>query len=132
MKEIEVVAAIIIHKGNILCVQKGLNKYQYLSYKFEFPGGKMEKDETKAETIKREIWEELLMKIVPINEFCSIKHQYPDFALIMHGMICECENPEFVLTEHISYKWLKKDDLSSLDWAAADIPIVEKLITSSL
>jgi 8-oxo-dGTP diphosphatase len=132
MKEIEVVAAIIICKGNILCVQKGLNKFDYLSNKFEFPGGKMEGNETKAETIKREIWEELMMKIEPISEFCSIRHQYPDFKLIMHGMICECENPEFVMTEHISYKWLKKDELRSLDWAAADLPIVEKLITSTL
>lgn len=132
MKEIEVVAAIIIHQDKILCVQRGLNKYNYISKKFEFPGGKMEKDESKAETIKREIWEELRMIIDPLSEFCTVKHQYPDFKIIMHGMICNCESTRIELTEHLSYKWLKLNELKSLDWAAADIPIVEKLINTSL
>jgi 8-oxo-dGTP diphosphatase len=132
MKEIEVVAAIIIHEDKILCVQRGLNKYHYISKKFEFPGGKMEKDESKAEAIKREIWEELRIKIEPLSEFCTIKHQYPDFKIIMHGMICNCDSTRIELTEHLSYKWLKLHELKSLDWAAADIPIVEKLINTSL
>ena len=55
MKTIEVVAAIIINEGKILCVQRNINKYEYISKKFEFPGGKIETGETKEETIKIEI-----------------------------------------------------------------------------
>lgn len=41
MKTIEVVAAIVVD-GKILCAQRGKNKLDYLSEKFEFPGGKLE------------------------------------------------------------------------------------------
>ncbi len=49
MKNIEVVAAIIVHEGSILCVQRGPAKYPYISEKWEFPGGKVEAGETKIE-----------------------------------------------------------------------------------
>lgn len=132
MKEIEVVAAIIIYQEKILCVQRGVNKFEYISKKFEFPGGKMEKDETNSETIIREIWEELRMPIEPVSEFCTIEHQYPDFKITMHALICKCENPTLQLTEHLSFQWLKKDELQNLDWAEADLPIVDRLINSIL
>ncbi len=128
MKTIEVVAAIIIYDSKVLCVQRGENKLDYISKKFEFPGGKMEAGETKEDAIKREILEELKMYIEVQEEFLSVTHQYPDFHLIMHSFICICENPIVTLTEHISYMWLNKSDLDLLDWAEADIPIVTKLM----
>lgn len=128
MKNIEVVAAIIIYENKILCVQRGENKLDYISKKYEFPGGKMENGETKKETVKREILEELEMQIEVQEEFITVTHQYPDFVLTMHSFICKCDNPKLTLTEHIDYKWLKKNELKNLDWAAADIPIMKKLI----
>jgi 8-oxo-dGTP diphosphatase len=128
MKSIEVVAAIVIFEKKILCVQRGENKFEYISKKYEFPGGKMEVGETKEETIKREILEELKMLIDIQEEFISVTHQYPDFILTMHSFICKCDSPTLTLTEHIDFKWLNKDELSNLDWAAADIPIVNELI----
>lgn len=128
MKNIEVVAAIITYENKILCVQRGENKLDYISKKYEFPGGKMENGETKKETVKREILEELEMQIEVQEEFITVTHQYPDFILTMHSFICKCDNPKLTLTEHIDYKWLKKNELKNLDWAAADIPIMKKLI----
>ena len=130
MKHIEVVAAIIINDNKILCVQRNENKLTYISKKYEFPGGKMEAGETKEETIKREILEELKMLIEVKDEFLTVNHQYPDFILTMHSFICNCINPTLTLTEHINFKWLHKDELANLDWAAADVPIVKKLINS--
>jgi 8-oxo-dGTP diphosphatase len=132
MKTIEVVAAIIINEGKILCVQRNINKYEYISKKFEFPGGKIETGETKEETIKREIKEELEMKIEIQEEYLTVEHEYPDFRLIMHSFICTCKNTSLVLTEHIDYRWLLKNELASLDWAAADLPIVEELLKTEL
>jgi len=129
MKNIEVVAAIVMHKNKVLCVQRGENKFDYISKKYEFPGGKMEIGETKEETIKREIHEELKMQIEVQEEFITVTHKYPDFILTMHSFICKCDSPELTLTEHIDYKWLKKDEIENLDWAAADIPIMKKLMT---
>ena len=130
-KKIEVVAAIIQHENKILCVQRGENKLSYISKKYEFPGGKVESGETLQETIIREIQEELKIKIVPIQQFITVDHEYPDFNLKMHSFICKCENVEIVLTEHTQYKWLKINELIDLDWAAADIPIVNKLIENN-
>ncbi len=128
MKQVEVVAAIIQHNDKILCVQRGENKLSYISKKYEFPGGKIEQGESKEETIKREIREELNMEISVINEFITVNHQYPDFNLTMHSFICHCDSTELTLTEHIDYKWLSRGEMEELDWAAADIPIVNKLV----
>ena len=59
MKQIEVVAAIIIKDNRILCTQRSKHKYSYISEKFEFPGGKIEEGETEVEALIREIQEEL-------------------------------------------------------------------------
>jgi 8-oxo-dGTP diphosphatase len=126
----EVVAAIIRSKDKILCVQRGKSKYDYISDKYEFPGGKMEAGETKEETIKREIFEELKMVIDIQQDFLTVTYHYPDFSITMHSFLCSCENPNVTLTEHIDFKWLSKDELSHLNWAAADLPIVGKLINS--
>jgi len=130
MKQVEVVAAIIVNEDKILCVQRNTNKLEYISKKFEFPGGKMEPGETKEETIKREILEELKMIIEVEEEFLTVTHQYPDFILTMHSFICSCKDSKVTLTEHIDYKWLDRNSLAGLDWAAADVPIVQKLIQS--
>jgi 8-oxo-dGTP diphosphatase len=130
MKHIEVVAAIIINDNKVLCVQRNENKLPYISKKYEFPGGKMEAGETKEDTIKREILEELNMQIKVQNEFLTVTHQYPDFILTMHSFICNCQDPTLKLTEHIDFKWLHKNELAHLDWAAADVPIVQKLMST--
>ena len=127
MKHYEVVAAIVIHQDKILCVQRGDGKYTYVSRKYEFPGGKVEPDETEEGALIREIKEELDMTITIENKLITVDHQYPDFQITMHTYLCSCENPTVTLSEHIDYKWLSKIELKSLDWAAADIPIVEKL-----
>ena len=46
----------------------------------------------------------------------------------MHSYICEVDTKEITLNEHIDSKWLKLEELNSLDWAAADVPIVDKLV----
>ncbi len=128
MKKIEVVAAIIIFNNLILCAQRDTNKLKYISNKFEFPGGKIEKGETKKEALKRELIEELNIEPNINDLYLTVVHQYPDFELTMHSFICEPISMNISLNEHISHQWLPKEKLSKLDWAAADLPIVEKLM----
>ncbi|MEP7170834.1 MAG: (deoxy)nucleoside triphosphate pyrophosphohydrolase [Bacteroidota bacterium] len=130
MKQIHVVAAVIISDNKILCVQRNENKLHYISKKYEFPGGKIELGESKEEAIKREIKEELKMEINIDREFLTVRHQYPDFHLTMYSFLCSCKDSSLTLTEHIDFKWLDKNDLGDLDWAAADIPIVNKLASN--
>lgn len=127
-KKVEVVAGIICFKDEILCVQRAKNKYNYISEKFEFPGGKIEVKETKMEALKRELIEELNITPKIDTLFLTVVHQYPHFELTMHSFICNVNSKELNLNEHISLEWLTLKDLKKLDWAAADIPIVNKLV----
>jgi 8-oxo-dGTP diphosphatase len=127
MKTIEVVAAVIQHQNKILAVQRGPAKYAYISEKWEFPGGKMEAGETEQQTIIREIREELDMQIAVKAKLLTVEHTYPDFHLTMHTYLCETEQSEPILTEHLAFRWLSIDQLEEIDWAGADVPIVEVL-----
>lgn len=128
MKTITAVAAVIVHNDKFLCVQKGANKYDYISYKYEFPGGKVEEGESNEEAVIREIREELNMDIAIISTLSTVHHQYPDFKLILHNFLCSCESPELELLEHIDFKWLDKAGLKALDWAASDVSVVDEVL----
>mgnify|MGYP003626435176 CR=1 FL=1 len=129
MKKIEVVAAIIYVDDEILCVQRPENKLSYISEKFEFPGGKIEKGESEEEALKRELIEELNFIPTKIDSlFLTVVHEYPDFELTMHSFKCYSETKNIQLNEHISCQWLTLNNLNKLDWAEADIPIVNRLI----
>lgn len=128
MKHIEVVAAVVIKDGKYLCTKRNWSKYKYISYKYEFPGGKVELGESNEEALAREMFEELSVE-VKVNDLCTtVEHSYPDFNLTMHAYYCELLTEEIQLNEHTSYVWLNKESLMSLDWAAADIPIVELIM----
>ncbi len=103
------------------------SKYDYIANKWEFPGGKVEPEETKEEAILREIQEELKMDIKDTIFLITVSHAYPDFHLTMDTFLCETSSKDLTLTEHQDFLWLPKDKLSKLDWAAADLPIVTKL-----
>lgn len=128
MKQIEVVAAIITHQNRYLCVRRGESYLDYISKKWEFPGGKIEQDETRTSALTREIREELEMNIGNLEYFTTVTHTYPDFKLTMHAYLCTSIEQDPTLSEHIDFKWLPKEELSSIDWAAADIPIVHKIV----
>ena len=129
MKHYEVVAAVIEYEDKILCMQRGKAKYDYTSYKFEFPGGKVEAGEENHIALSRELSEEMDLNVT-ISEkdyLLTVDHSYPDFAITMHAYLCKVDKPDFVMKEHISFKWLHASELNSLDWAEADKPIVEFL-----
>ena len=130
MKKIEVVAGVIFWEDLVLCVQRPKNKLHYISEKFEFPGGKIEEGETKEEALHRELLEELNLSTKIKSFFLTVVHEYPDFELTMHSFICEVDSKELKLHEHLDQKWLKINELTALDWAAADLPIVDKLVSN--
>lgn len=129
-KHYTVSAAIIIENKKILCVQRNKGKYDYISYKYEFPGGKLEMGENEEDALKREISEELSLDIVVVEKFLVVTHEYLDFNLTMHSYLCTAKTEQLILKEHIDAKWLAKNELIELDWASADLPIVSKLINT--
>ena len=132
MKKVFVVAGVIINDKKILCDQRSKNNLNYISKKFEFPGGKIEKFETDEQCLKREILEELSLEI-EINDFYMlVNHIYPDFELNMKVYLCSCTSRNVILKEHISCKWLSLKNIPDLDWAEADLPIVRKLLVDKI
>ena len=125
---IEVAAAIIIFQNKILCFQRGLAKYDYVSYKYEFPGGKLNQNEDPITALKREINEELKIEINIQNKFKTIFFKYPDFEIKMHCYICTTNTFSGKLYEHIDYKLMDIKNLDQLDWIEADIKLVKELM----
>lgn len=130
MKHLEVVAGIIEYDDLILCMQRPVGKYDYVSLKYEFPGGKVEPGESNSEALKRELMEEMEMKVSVSEEdyFMSVTHAYPDFEITMHAYVCKVDSQDFIRKEHVDHKWLCVSELSNLDWAPADKPIVKALM----
>ncbi len=125
MKNIYVVGAVIINNGKVLCAQRGPNKS--LPYKWEFPGGKIEKYETPQEALQREILEEMHCKIEIGEKIEYTSYEY-DFGIVhLTTYICKLNDGEPQLTEHVNIKWLKPNELKFLDWAPADIPTIKRL-----
>ena len=123
-----VVAVAIFRENRVLCVQRSKHTKEYKSLKWEFPGGKVEVGESREEALVREIREELSVDIEVSEFLMTVEHTYPDFHLTMHVFKCVLDQGEITLNEHIALKWLSLDELDQLDWAAADIPVVEFLM----
>lgn len=122
MKQIEVVAAIIHDdEGRIFATQRGYGDYKD---GWEFPGGKIEQGETPEEALKREVWEELETKIVVERLIQTVDYDYPTFHLTMHCFWCHIGSGSLTLKEHEAARWLKPEELDSVDWLPADRIVV--------
>lgn len=124
MKNIEVVAAIIRKEDKIFITRRGYGEFIDM---WEFPGGKIEKGETKEEALKREIKEELELDINILEFLNTIEYDYPNFHLTMHSFICEITGGELVLNAHNDVKWIKFNELENQEWIQADILVVNAL-----
>lgn len=128
MKQITTMAGIIFNdNGEILCSLRDVGKYEYVSLKWEFPGGKVEEGESPEQTLARELREKLEIEVDIQKEYCMVQHDYPDFHLTMTLFVCKLLSNSMKMNVHKSLKWLKPSDLMQLDWAAADLPVAEKL-----
>lgn len=130
----EVSAAIISNGTEVLCFQKGQSKHDYLSERFEFPGGKLELSESPGDALVREIEEELNYNVPrgSMHFFRDIHYDYEDFSVNIHYFIIFDSDPYFTLNEHKSALWHSIDGLDELNWASADLEIVKCLQSDPL
>ena len=94
---------------------------------WEFPGGKVEPGETPQEALIREIREELDTEIRVGELIDTIEYDYPTFHLSMDCFWAEIISGSLELREHEAARWLKKEELYSVDWLPADVTLIEKV-----
>ena len=128
MKHIEVVCALIQNEeGKIFCCKRGPGRA--LANKWEFPGGKIEQNETKEEALVREIKEELKSDIEVIKYIGLSNYEYNDldkpFSITMYAYLCKLINSNFELTEHIDSCYTSVEEMKLMDFAAADTPFIK-------
>jgi 8-oxo-dGTP diphosphatase len=124
MKIVRVVAAVIKSNEKVFATQRGYGEYKD---SWEFPGGKIESGESSQAALKREIREELDADI-EVGEFIdTIEYDYPNFHLSMDCFWCTIVSGDVVLKEHEAARWLKANELDSVDWLPADITIIDKI-----
>lgn len=129
MKTIKVVAAVIkaVNKEGepiIFATQRGYGEFKD---GWEFPGGKIEDGETPQDALKREIMEELDTEIAVGELIDTVEYDYPAFHLSMDCFWCEVVKGDLVLKEAEDAKWLRKEELNTVDWLPADVELVGKI-----
>jgi ADP-ribose pyrophosphatase len=129
MKNIHVVAAIIVEGDKILATQRGYGDFKGM---WEFPGGKIEKNETAKDALVREIQEELNVTVEVGKRIKTVEYDYPTFHLSMKCFMCKIQDGEIELREHQSAKWLTADALDSVEWLEADIELIAELKSESI
>ena len=129
-KYVRVAAAIIVRKSpedgrdTVFATQRGYGEYKD---GWEFPGGKVEENETPKQALVREIREELDTEIEVGELIDTIEYDYPKFHLSMDCYRCKLINGNLTLKEHEAARWLDKNSLDSVNWLPADMGLIEKL-----
>ena len=122
---IDVVAAVIKRNNYYFIAQR--NRHKHFAYHWEFPGGKVDNQETFENALKREIKEELAISIRILNHIASEKHKDEKIDVNVHYFLCESLNENIILSEHEDMKWLQKNDLKQLKMAPGDSKIIKYL-----
>jgi mutator protein MutT len=124
-KQIEVSAALIFHDGKLLITQRNANAH--LGGLWEFPGGKLEANETFEGCLIREIREELGIEICAGKLFEEITHAYPEKTVRLKFFICKMIRGEPQPLGCAAFKWIGKSELADYEFPAADAQLLEKL-----
>ena len=127
-KPIEVICGIVIKDREVLVAQRSF--YMKMPLKWEFPGGKKDENESDISCLEREIFEELNIRIAVGRKFHTSYYDYGEFQINLTAYLATYVEGTLLLIEHKRAEWLRREELPKLNWAEADIPIVDALLLS--
>ncbi len=121
---LHVVCAAVVQDGRLLAVQRGPGGAA--AHCWELAGGKVEPGEDERAALARELGEELGLRVAVGACLGAHVHRYPSLALRLVCFACTLvpADQQPVLHEHVDHRWLDRAALSSVDWAAADVPLL--------
>lgn len=120
-----VVCGVIVKDGKVLCLKRG--DMGDFPNKWEFPGGKVEKNEESVDALKRELFEELNVNIKVDGLIDVINYQYENFSVTLHFYLCELISDSVTLNVHSDSKWLEFDELNNIDFLKANYEVLDKV-----
>lgn len=124
---IDVTCAIIRNEDDeVLIVQRGETTDH--PFKWEFPGGKLHREETEEECIIREIEEELSMEIVILARLPVVEHDYGFKQIRLIPFVCDTLDELPFLSEHAAFKWIQAAELNAVDFSEADITVAKRYL----
>lgn len=120
-----VTAAIIHHEGKYLITRrKATAPYPLL---WEFPGGKLEKNEDPRDCVVRELKEELDIEIEVQGLHDAIYHRYPEKPVLVLAYCCRWIGGIITDLDVSEHRWVLPNELALYDFLPADIPLIEQL-----
>ncbi len=130
MKTVHVAAGIIRKDGSdeLLAVQRGYGNMQGL---WEFPGGKLMRGESPEDAVRRELMEELQVKVTNLRDFYTVEYDYPDFHLSMECYYCSLADESDEPQKHdrqLDIRWIPRTSLATVEWMPADKGLIDALI----
>ena len=125
MATVDVTCGLIFSNDRVFICRRKPDKS--LGGYWEFPGGKVESGETCEECLARELREELGMEVLVGQKFMTNEHSYEHIAIRLIAYRCEFISFNQTLTDHDKYEWACVDELTSWNFAPADIPIAAAL-----
>ena len=126
LRQIRVVAGAIVEQSKLLVAQRNENTASSLLW--EVPGGKVEAGESDQQALIRELREELEID-VRVHEFLASSTVVVDerqIEMLVYRCSIQYGQPQAI--EHKQIRWMTADQLSTLSWAPADIPILPQLL----
>ncbi|OIO14305.1 hypothetical protein AUJ73_02410 [Candidatus Gottesmanbacteria bacterium CG1_02_37_22] len=129
---ISVTGAFIMKKGKFLLAKRSRGELKGL---WEFPGGKIEKDETPFQAIVREVKEELDFKVTPKKIIGKYSHNYPFGKVTLHLVECETEIDPWQISiqgSHSKIAWVGPNEISKLNLAPLDRKIINRINSSKI
>lgn len=124
-RQIDVSCALIVQNQQVLAVKRSLE--MDLAGFWEFPGGKVEHGENPQQCLIREIQEELELTIHIITDLKPSVYEYPGKRIRLIPFLAGIKSGEILLREHEMALWLGESELFKVNWAPADVPIVQEL-----
>jgi mutator protein MutT len=123
-KIIDVTAAIIVKDGKVLAARRGSGKH--LEGYWEFPGGKLEINESPEVCLERELFEEFSISSKVGAYIGESVYDYGEKVVRLMAYEVEHTAGDFKLVDHDELCWLEIDQLADVIWAPADISLVEQ------